>query len=259
MAMPGVTLQAYLVVDNCMLVMLQDYFCDRYAARLGAGKLIPALVDWFADQFNTLRQFTPDALLHCTDCVAGEFRPGAGRLSQVRGVGPHDCKALTRKVCDLLHQTSVAPAEISALRGLPAAPRKLVGVGGLSDSDLSLVVLALGLVADGSRVYVLTNDQDLLSFISWLRSQREARERWRNAAAVQGLQSLSYLELVHRDCKIRTEHMEDLINFFMVDHYNRRELAGTIKGNSILQQAIEVRNGLTQSVQIKLAAQGGLA
>jgi hypothetical protein len=108
----------------------------------------------------------------------------------------------------------------------------------------------------GNPVYVLTNDQDLLSFISWLRSRPEARGRWPNVGVMQGLQSLTYLELIHRDCKIQTEQMEDLLNFYMVDHYNRAELAGTTKGNSILLQLLEARNSLTQSVRIKLAVAG---
>ena len=69
---------------------------------------------------------------------------------------------------------------------------------------------------------------------------------------------MTYLELVHRDCGIRTDQMEDLIDFYMIEHYNRKELAGTIKGNSILLQLIEARNSLTEAVRIKLAAGGAL-
>ena len=253
-----IPLQAHLVVDNCVLVMFNEYFCERQATRLGAARLIPALTQWMADQLGILKQFTPDGLVHCTDCVADEFHPGAGRLSRVRGIGRPECRTLTNRVCSNLHQTSVDTHESAFLRGLPAAPRKLVGPSGLSDNDLSLVVLGLHLTAHNSPVYVLTNDQDLLSFITWLRPKPEVRQRWGNARLLQGLQSLTYLELVHRDCKIQTDQMEDLINFFMIDHYNRKELAGTTKGNSILLQLIEARNSLTESVRIKLATGGAL-
>lgn len=255
----GISLQAYLVVDNCVLVMLHEYFCDRQATRLRAAGLIPAIAQWMADQLGILKQFTPDGLVHCTDCVAGEFHPGAGRLSRVPGIGPRECRTLANQICSLLHQTSVGSHEVAFLRGLPTAPRRLVGSGGLSDNDLSLAVLALQLTAHSSPVYVLTNDQDLLSFITWLRSRPEARHRWGNAGMLQGLQSLTYLELVHRDCRIQTAQMEDLINFYMIEHYNRRELAGTTKGNCILLQLIDVRNSLTESLRIKLAAGGSLA
>jgi hypothetical protein len=255
----GISLQAYLVIDNCVLVMLHEYFCERQGRRHPPARLMPAITRWMNEQLSTLQLFAPDGRVHCTDCVADEFYPGAGRLSGVRGIEPRDCRKLAREVCALLHQTSVRSQEIDFLRHLPAAPRKLVGPSGLSDNDLSLVVLGLHLLGHGDPVYVLTNDQDLLSFITWLRSKPEARQRWGNLVAMQGLQSLTYLELIHRDCKIQTNQMEDLINFYMFEHFNRRELAGTNKGNSILMQLIDTRNSLTESVRIKLAAQGALA
>ncbi|MFC2046371.1 hypothetical protein ACFLTC_02480 [Chloroflexota bacterium] len=130
------------------------------------------------------------------------------------------------------------------MRRVPAAPRKLVGPSGLSDNDLSLVVLGLHLIDYGDPVYVLTNEQDLLSFIAWLRTRPEVRRRWGNLVAMQGLQSLHYLELIHRDCKIHTEQMQDMLSFFMFDHYNRTELAGTNKGNSIFMQLLQMaQNG----------------
>jgi hypothetical protein len=259
MSASRIPLQAHLVVDNCVLVMFNEYFCERRATRLGAMRLIPALTQWMADQLDILKQFTPDGLVHCTDCVADEFHPGAGRLSRVRGIGRPECRALTNRVRSNLHQTRVGTHDVAFLRGLPAAPRKLVGPSGLSDNDLSLVVLGLHLTARNSPVYVLTNDQDLLSFITWLRPKPEVRQRWGNARLLQGLQSLTYLELIHRDCRIQTDQMEDLINFYMIEHYNRKELAGTIKGRSIFQQLLEVHNSLTKSVRIKLTTGGSLA
>ncbi len=259
MSTSRIPLQAHLVVDNCVLVMFNEYFCECQATRLGAARLIPALTQWMADKLGILKQFTPDGLVHCTKCVADEFNPGAGRLSQVRGIGRPECRTLTNRVCSNLHQTSVDTRESAFLRGLPAAPRKLVGPGGLSDNDLSLVVLGLHLTEHNGPVYVLTNDQDLLSFITWLRPKPEVRQRWGNARLLQGLQSLTYLELIHRDCRIQTEQMEGLINFYMIEHYNRKDLAGTVKGNSIFLQLINVRNSLTESVRIKLATGGALA
>jgi len=258
MSSSGIELKAYLVIDNSVLVMFHEYFCERQSRQIPPARLIPAITQWMSEQLSTLQLFAPDGRVHCTDCVADEFCPGAGRLSRVRGIEPRDCRMLAREVREVLDQTSVRPQEIENLRCLPAAPRKLVGPSGLSDNDLSLVVLGLHLIGHGDPVYVLTNDQDLLSFITWLRSKPEARQQWGNLVAMQGLQSLTYLELIHRDCKIQTEQMQDLINFYMVEHYNRKELAGTNKGNSILLQLIDASNSLTESVRIKLAAQGAL-
>lgn len=247
----GLSLEAYLVVDNSFLVMLGEYCCHRWAAKMGPVRLIPTMCRWLTDQFNVLRQFTPDGLVHCTDCVGQEFNPGAGRLGQVRGIQGRDCRSLANHVCSLVHQTRVEARDIAFLHTMPGAPTKLVDRKRLSDNDLSLAVLGSHLTEFGTRVYVLTGDQDLLCFISWVRTRPEARSRWSNIGSLQGLQYLTYLELVHRNCQIITEQMQDLLNFSLVAHYARRELVGTTKGEFILQQLIEITNSLTESVRIK--------
>lgn len=259
MSAPGITLQAHLVIDNCVLVMFHEYFCERQGRKYPPTRLIPAITQWMSEQLGLLQRFALDGQVHCTDCVAGEFYPGAGRLSQVGGIGPRDCRALAGNICALLHQASIGSHEISLLRSLPTAPRKLVGPGGLSDNDLSLVALGLQLTMHGNPVYVLSNDQDLLSFIAWLRSRPEARSRWANVGAMQGLQSLTYLELIHRDCKIQTEQMRDLFNFYMFEHYRRKELVGTAKGESIFLQLLQIDDSLAKSVEIKLMSRGAVA
>jgi hypothetical protein len=258
MPVPGLGLEAYLIVDNCMLSMLCDYWCHSWAVRTPPAHIVPTVCQWFTDQFNTLRQFTPDGLLHCTDGVAGEFKPHAGQLSEVRGIRHGDCQQVQTHVSTLLNRVGVDMDAIPLLRGLPNAPRKLIGPDGLSDNDFSLVVLGLQLTAGGGQVYILTNDQDLLSFISWVRTRPEVRRRWGNVQLIQGLQSLTYLELVHRNCQIATDKMQDLLNFSMMVHYERRELSGTTKGHSIMQQLLEVNRSLAQSIEIKATAKGSV-
>lgn len=256
MASTTVPLHAHLVVDNCVLVMLHEYYCDRNSRRCPLPQLIRAIEQWMTDQLGLLRGLAPDGQLHSTDRVADEFLPGAGRLAQVRGIGPSECRRLAGRVRALLHCSSVGTNDISVLRGLPAAPQKLVGPRGLSDADLSLVVAALQLTAQGNPVYVLTNDQDLLSFISWLRPNREARQRWADIGELQGLHGLTYLDLVHRSCRISTDQMQDLVLFCLAEHYSRTDIAGTNKGNSILFQLLGAQKGLTESALIKIAGQG---
>ena len=255
--MPAIGLApgAHLVLDNCVLSMLAEYYCDRRVSRLPPEKRIPILKQCIAEPLNILRQFTPDGLLHCTSCVADEFKP-APVLNELPGRVQHQAyQGLKSYVCSLLHQTAVDPQAVKALRSLPAAPRKLVGPGGLSDNDLSLVVLGSQLAGRGNPVYVLSNDQALLDFISWVRTQPSARSRWRNITLLQGLRSLMYLELIHRSCQIQTDYMEDLINFFMLDHYKRKDFGGD-KGVFIFQQLVEIRTSLTESVRIKLTTAG---
>jgi hypothetical protein len=157
----------------------------------------------------------------------------------------------------MLHQTSIDVQDIQFLRDLPNAPRKLVGPQGLSDDDFSLVALSAMLAGNGVAVYLLTNDQDVLSFTTWVRANTTARAKWQNIGQVQGLHGLTYLESVHRDCKIATSDMQAILNFAIVEHYRRSDLAGTIKGTSIMQQLTVINNNLLQSAQIKLSHNGG--
>ncbi|MFC2046370.1 hypothetical protein ACFLTC_02475 [Chloroflexota bacterium] len=76
--MSSISLQAYLVIDNCVLVMLHEYFCERQGRRIPPAKLIPSITQWMTDQLGILKQLAPDGRVHCTDCVADEFYPGAG-------------------------------------------------------------------------------------------------------------------------------------------------------------------------------------
>jgi hypothetical protein len=258
MADSSFPLRAFLVLDNCVLVMLTDYFCARRALRLPIRGRVPSLQLWIAERLDGLRPFTPDGLLHCTDCVASEFNPRAGQISQWRGVGHRDYKSLENHVCSQLHQAGMSTQDVEFLRNLPTAPRKLVGPDGLSDGDFSLVALGAQLAAQGERVYVLTKDQDLLAFISWVRTKREARERWQNVHLLQGLHCLTYLELAHRACDIPTELMKDLIDFALADHFDRKDLAGTQKGKSIVQTLLQVNGSIMESIAIKQSAQGAV-
>ena len=140
------------------------------------------------------------------------------------------------------------------LRQLPKANKRLVSRNGLSDNDLSLIVLGLELIEQQHVVYVLSNDQDLLSFTTWVSKQTSARERWGNLEDLQALHGLTYLELVHRNCSISTSDMKDLIQYAMLAHYGRKELSGSQKGESIMRQLTEVYDSLSKSIEIKLSA-----
>ena len=253
MSASGPSLQAFLVVDNSLLVMLCEYFCERLPARLSGVRLIQEIQIRIAEQLNILKQFAQDGCIYCTDLVVAEFKPHAGRLSSKRGIGPAICRTLEHHVHGLLNCVPISPQDAGLLRSLPQAPRRLVGPNGLSDGDFSLVVLALQLAANAGPVYVLTNDEDLLSFITWIRPRPEARTLWGDPFLIEGLQSLHYLELIHRDCRITTDAMADLLRFATIEHYARTELAGTSKGSWIMQQLLEIQDAMRQSMTEKLA------
>jgi len=233
--------------------MLCDYFCERLSVRFSGARLVEEIKVKITDQLNILKQFAQEGYIHCTDSVAAEFKPHAGRLFSKSGITHSLCRTLERHVCGLLNCATISPKDINTLRSLPTAPRKLVGPDGLSDCDFSLVVLALQLAVNGNPVYILTNDEDLLSFVTWVRPRPEARTLWGNPFLIEGLQSLHYLELIHRDCRITTDDMADLLKFATIEHYARTELAGTRKGTWIMQQLLEIQDAMLQSMNEKRA------
>lgn len=244
-------LKAYLIIDNCFLVMLTDCFCERFASRYPQNRVIDCAESWISEILNILKRFAVNGNLHCTDGVAREYQPHVGSMVARPGIQHINLKHLQRHICANL---TVSPANIPCsqdLRMLPAAPKKLVGAGGLSDNDLSLVWLGLELTQTGLPVYLLTNDQSLLDFVTWVKTKKNCFNAPIMADLLQGWRSLTYLELIHRSCNISSDIMKDLIEFALVDHYNRVDIARSQKGNSIFQQLMGVYGNFNQSVVIK--------
>ncbi len=253
MPVQGLSLEAHLIVDNNVLSMLSQYFCDRLASKCPAGERFATFKEWMGRQLDVIRQFTPDAKLHSTTCVANEFAPAGAFFAQLK---PHELEGVKGHVRSLLHQTAANSTRIAAIRGLPGVPKKLFGPGGVSDNDLSLAVRGLELATAGQPVYILTNDQGLLDSVTWLRTNTSIRAQYPQAGLTQGLHSLTYFEGVHRNCKIQTPHMRDLLHYALAQHYGRLELRGTQKGESIMYQLLQINENLMQSIEIKLAAKG---
>ena len=259
--MPGTAeyLNAYLILDNCFLVMLTDCFCDRFAVRYVPNRVIYEAEQWIDNILEILKQFAIDGNLHCSDTVANEYYPHVGRLSTRPGIQRNDLNHLQTHVRNHLYQVSADIAKGANLRSLPAANRSLIGPGGLSDNDLSLVQLGLDLSQNGSPVYILSNDQSLLDFISWVRVQRQQFQLPINPSLLQGWRCLTYLELIHRSCSIPSDLMKELIEYALYDHYNRTEIAGSKKGNIIFQQLLQVHENFNQSIIIKQQLKAGAA
>lgn len=253
MSASGPSPLATLVSDNSLLVMLCDYFCERLSVRFSGARLVEETKARITDQLNILKQFAQKGYIHCTDSVAAEFKPHAGRLSSKSGITHSLCRTLERHVCGLLYCATISLNDINTLRSLPTAPRRLVGPNGLSDGDFSLVVLALQLAVNERPVYILTNDADLLRFVTWVRTRPQARTLWGDPSLIEGLHCLHYLELIHRDCRIKTDEMADLLKFATIEHYTRTELTGTDKGTWIMQRLLDIRDAMHQSMTEKLA------
>ncbi len=250
MSVPGIALEACLIVDNNVLSMLSHYFCERKLAQIPGNARLNAYKGWMRDQVSLLQQFTPDKVVHCTDCVAQEFAPSGTFFAQLK---PHEHQGLKNYVKSLVNQHVANMQDVHYLRGLSGAPKKLVGAGGVSDNDLSLVVRGLEMTSVGQRIYILSNEEDLRNFITWIRTNQQVNQRWPGVKNIEGLHSLTYFESIHRHCAMKTEEMEDLLHFVMFDHYNRVQLAGTQKGNSLVTQMLAVMRNLRESAEIKHA------
>lgn len=252
--MPGSSdhLRAYIIIDNCFPVMLTECFCERFASRCPSNRVAAEAEQWIASIFGIVKKFSLDGQLHSSAGVIEEFNPFAGQLANRPGIQRSDLLHLQVHTRSQLHPMPVQPNQVRTLRTLPAAPKQLVGPSGLSDNDLSLVNIGLELTVSGSPVYILSNDQSLLDFSSWIRTQKQHIQPPIVPSLLQSWRCLTYLEQIHRSCNITTELMQDLIEWSLSDHYMRTELAGTQKGKSIYSQLLQVNRSFSQSVVIKL-------
>ncbi|HBY94184.1 MAG: hypothetical protein M5U01_09210 [Ardenticatenaceae bacterium] len=256
--MRNISLEACLVLDNNFIVMLNEYFCEHHARMVAPDQLIAAIADWITNQFTVLKQFAADGHLHCTECVAKEFLPQAGRLRDYlnsRQLQHRDCRVLQNHVHGHLCLAHIDPEETETLKNLPHAPRRLINSTGLSHEDFSLIVRALQLAQDGVRVYILTDDHDLLSFVSWLKSAKPP-DFCELLPYIEGWSGLHYLDLIHRSCRISTEQMTSFLKFAMMEHYKRTNLVGTTKGEFIFSNLLDLHGLITKSAQIKVSQRG---
>ncbi len=243
----------YLIIDNSVLSMLGEFYCARQAGKIHHSKIFILLNKWYDDTFSLLQQFAADGEIHCSHCVAEEFKPAQPINKHFPRTKYADYQAFRRRVSGKLLKTAVSANIVGDIKRLPGYPKKR----NPGDNDLTLVALGLLLSANGKAVYILSNDQDLLSFVSWIRTKHKICKTG-NPKLLQGMMGLMFLETIHRSCRISTEDMRDLVNFSLKSHYNRTKLAGTRKGQSIFQQLLEINNSLIKSIEIKRAGQGSV-
>lgn len=254
----GESLKAQIVIDNCFLVMLTDFFCEKFACKFAQNATLQEAEKWINQIIGILRQFSFDGQIHCTPGVVNEFIPHFGGMANLRGIQRIDLNHYQTHVRSCIFQDVIDVTALQGIRTIPAAPGQLIGPGGLSDNDLSLVKLAFDLSQNNLPVFILSNDQSLLDFVSWVRIQKKHIPLPINLEVIQGLRCLTYLELIHRSCKIPSDLMRELIEYALIDHYNRTEIAGTKKGNAIFQQLVKVHGNFNQSVVIKQQVKVGL-
>jgi hypothetical protein len=245
----------HIILDNCVLSMLTDFCCANNAA-LTPRQLLDESQHWLTDQLAILQSFAVDHRLHTTDLVSAEYRPEFGGLGG-KGLAPTLIRNMAASICSLLNTLAVDREVYSAPRSLPFIDRRLADPRtGLSDPDLSLVRLALDLTAHGHPVVLLTNDQNLLQFTSWVRTQTVLRTPPINPLLLEGWNCLAYLELIHRKCLISSEQMKQMIWFAIKDTFkrvteNNNAALNPSKGMRIIDQINLVDKIFEQSVEIK--------
>lgn len=244
-------LAAYLVVDNSFLVFLSDYCCDRNRG-LPPEETIHVVDEWIGSQMVVLRQFAVDSQVHTTEIVANEFRPIGGKLSEVPGVLPEHSARLQNAVQGQLANMPADEDKVALFRGMTGAPKKLgINLSKLSNEDLSLAALALELSDEGALTYILSADQDLLLYTTWLRARPETKAIHPNCHKIQGLHCLTYMESIHRECSISTDQIVDIVGYAWREQFGREDIRGSDKWQSIGHQLFEIQSHIAASVKAK--------
>lgn len=253
---------AYLIVDNSVLSMLTEWYCTErwYCVEnrgLSSVQILNNAQRWILDQLALLRTYSVDKLLHTTTYVSSEYRPKKGVLGS-RGLLDQQINAVADQVQRNFSLLRADLNSIRALRTLPGANKRLVDPqNGLSDPDLSLVHLGLDLTRFGQPVVLLSNDQDLLDFVTWIRTQKSLAIGSINPSLLEGETGLGFLELIHRGCRISSEQMSQMINFIITDTVERMQQRpdGTQlnpqKAMKIYQKVAAINSLFAKAVEIK--------
>lgn len=263
--MPITTLteKTYLVIDNCVLSMLTDCYCDG-RRDLSGSPLLRETQQWMLEQLRILSTFTVENLLHTTQSVSMEYQPQNGVLG-TRRVALQHINVLANQIRGQFGIIGVTPDKIQYLRVLPNAPKRLINqASGLSDADLSLIHLGLYLTQHRHKVIILSNDQDLLQFSTWVRTQKTLQKDSIEPLLVEGMSCLAYLDLIHRSCQISTDQMSQFITYMIKDTGRRMAENNPMalnpqKGMRILEQIAAIHEAFSQSAQVKIQNQGALA
>lgn len=258
--MPGFPLDAILIFDNNALVSLCDYCCDAHKHLPFKEMVDNACVD-ISNTMDVLRRFAINGRIYTTPMVHDEFKPERGTVSSHSGFDAAKCDCLKEHVKAELEVLEINPKSIGLLRGMEQAPKKFgEELSRISDCDLSLVILALGLARELKvRVYVLTDEEDLRDFVSWARTRPEAKKICPDSHKIESLHSLTYMDGVHRECSYTTEFILQRHNHLLINHLAREIIKETTKGESITETMKRIYQLIQQSKEDKERGANGVA
>jgi hypothetical protein len=260
MSAPGLPLDVFLIIDNCAIVGLSEYFGDANE-KLAFPDTIQAMCQGISITFNKLRQYALSGKLLTTQLVQDEFKPERSSLAERRDFDKTGCENLKAHVKKEIEVCDIVPKAIETLRSMAQTPSRFgQNLSAFSDPDLSLVVLALGVINHtGRRVYILTDEEDLRSFISWMKPRPEAKGLCPNAHLLEGLHSMIYLDIAHRQCAFTTVQMYEMFTHYQGRQLKRTMLAGTTKGGMVADTYVRIQQAIRESGQIKQNNMAGAA
>ena len=255
----GYPLEAYLIIDNNVIVALCEFYCDMHK-HLPFPDMVNAVCQEISNVITALRRFALGENIFTTKCVQAEFKPEYGVISGYNGFDQNHCNGLKSHVGGEIEALDVNMGAISKLRSMEHAPSRFGdGLSRISNEDLSLVILALGIANKfDERVYILTDEEDLRSFVSWMRCRPEAKQICAHPYQVEGLHSMSYINSAHLQCSFSTEFIYRLFGYLSLNQLNRTMLRGTKKGELITTTYRKVYEEISASTAIKQGVLKGL-
>jgi hypothetical protein len=252
--------KTYLVMDNSVLSMITEWYCNENRG-MASATLLDQTHKWLQEQIVLFQSFTVDGVLHTSTSVSAEYKPWHenGGLRK-RGVDIKKIQAMAGNVCSKFVTHEVEPPKTSALRTLPNVNPNLARK--LTDQDLSLVHVGLSLSSSGQKVYILTNDWNLSQYISWARTQKSLKNETSTPQLLEGLSGITFMDLVHRGCHISSDQMLKMLKFVIddtVDRMNRKDpmALSEDKGRKIVTNATQMLSStFLESMKIKLEKKG---
>ena len=250
---PGYPMDSFVIIDNNVIVSICDFCFNAYKSK-NFSEVIQDACNDMEEIFNAIKRFSMNQQIYTTPCVMDEFKPENGSLSKHSGFKQLHCEALKRFILSQIECLEVNLGRIQRLRRMNQSPGRLgENLSRLSDQDLSLAILALGIAHKfNNLVYVLIDDEDLRYFISWMRSKSEIKEICDHPDKIEALHSLTYLDTVHRNCGISSQKMNEIFGFQTVKQLGRQMLNGTTKGEMISSTYDSLYQAMIKSSRIKL-------
>ena len=255
----GYPLEAYVVFDNNAIVGICEFCCSIYKARPFSEAVTAACND-IEEILNAVRRFAIQNKVYTTPCILEEFKPENGELANHRGFQKCHCDLLKDHIRNQFECLDINMKAITRMRQMAQTPRRFgENLSGLSDQDLSLLILALG-IADkvNERVYILSDEEKLRSFTSWSRTRPEIKEVCAHPEKVDALHSMAYLDSVHRHCAITTDQIYKMFGYRSLQQMTRTMLAGTTMGEMITETYGGIYQMINESSIIKREIAGAV-